>query len=80
MAFAFQRRSPPVDPPTTLDEDVDLEQRLAREAFDRGGDREEQALVVKDMSKRFGDFRAVKGLSFTVKQGEERPKKRGLFD
>ena len=52
-----------------LDQDVQAEQNLAREAFDRGGKDSECALAVKDLSKRFGSFRAVRGLSFIVKQG-----------
>ncbi len=54
-----------------LDEDVEVEQRMATEMFDRASDNQEQALIVRDMSKRYGNFRAVKGLSFTVKQGQD---------
>ncbi len=52
-----------------LDEDVVREQSAAAHAannMDRGSD---TAMVVNDMTKHFGDFRAVRGLSFTVKQG-----------
>ncbi len=54
-----------------LDEDVEVEQRLAKDAFSRRQDSNSAAaLIVNDMSKSFGRFKAVKGLSFTVSQGE----------
>ncbi|HKL25236.1 MAG TPA: ATP-binding cassette domain-containing protein [Desulfuromonadales bacterium] len=35
-----------------------------------GREQGEEVIVVKDVKRRFGDFYAVKGLSFTVRQGE----------
>ncbi len=66
----IKRRDPPADAPVTLDEDVVAEQMEATRAMGSNDlDKEGTAMVVNDMSKRFGDFKAVRGLSFTVKQG-----------
>ena len=53
------------------DEDVLAEQAAARAALGRHGEAGDAAMVVQDMVKRFGNFTAVKGLSFTIKQGED---------
>ncbi len=57
------------------DDDVEEEERVANEALGRSpsdGGRDAVALVVKDMAKTFGTFKAVRGLSFTVRQGRDR--------
>jgi len=48
---------------------VEEEQHLAMNEFDNNANNQGTALVVKTMSKNFGNFKAVRGLSFTVKQG-----------
>ena len=35
-----------------------------------GGERDEDVIITRDLQRRFGDFYAVKNLSFTVKRGE----------
>ena len=56
-------------PDVDRDEDVEDERRAAEEAFGKSASESDSALVVRDMTKRFGSFEAVRGLSFTVKQG-----------
>eukprot|EP00095_Tigriopus_kingsejongensis_P007156 snap_masked-scaffold285_size222332-processed-gene-1.2 protein:Tk07156 transcript:snap_masked-scaffold285_size222332-processed-gene-1.2-mRNA-1 annotation:"atp-binding cassette sub-family a member 1-like" len=64
------RAKPGYEPEPLLDEDVLKEQEQAiKAAHDPTSDRE-SVLVVNNLTKNFGKFRAVRGLSFTVKQGE----------
>jgi len=69
--FYIQRKGYQEQGRVPLDEDVDEEQKLAKDVFDGVSPSEGSALIVKDMSKNFGRFQAVKGLSFTVKQGKK---------
>ena len=66
----FQCCKKPVPPPADIetDDDVEAEKEVA---LAHGADQQQQdhALVVQNMAKKFGDFEAVRGLSFTVKQG-----------
>lgn len=55
---------------TELDEDVIAEQESALLSYGDGATINGCAMVVNNLSKRFGrHFMAVKGLSFSVKQG-----------
>ncbi len=56
-----------------LDDDVKREQMFARESYDKSFIDQQSVLIAKDLAKTFGfwnPYRAVRGLSFTVKQGD----------
>jgi hypothetical protein len=55
-----------------VDEDVLAEQNAAKDIYERRrADSAETALVVADLTKNFGAFPAVRGLSFTVRKGNK---------
>ncbi|TRY81063.1 hypothetical protein TCAL_04547 [Tigriopus californicus] len=61
------RSKPIYEPEPLLDQDVTDEQDQALKALQEP---ESAALIVNNLAKNFGKFRAVRGLSFTIKHGE----------
>ncbi|XP_058062386.1 phospholipid-transporting ATPase ABCA1 [Anopheles bellator] len=64
-------RDEPDGSPVQYD-DVDQESKTVQQLYERQDSIEEDkyALVVKDVQKNYGTYRAVKGISFAVKKGE----------